>query len=165
MEYRSLPFTIYPSKAKLIRLLLTAVAFTAIGVWLGAGGDSLGWFCAAFFGLGGAVFLFQFIRPTNRFLTVDERGIEFGSPTSKSRFAWSELSEFKTYAGLPYLRFQAKFVGFNFSPAYNGPAKAQGVTKAMYGFDNQLPDTYGYSAEDLAELLTYYRSVHGESAK
>jgi hypothetical protein len=164
MEYRPLPFTVHPSKKRLIRFLITAIAFTSMCVWLGIEGERFGWVVAAFFGLGIVVFVHQLRDRKNLFLTVDEHGIEFGSSSHKSRFGWNELSEFKPYAVIPYVRGQVELVGFNFSPSYNGPAKASGVGKAMYGFDHYLPDTYGFRAKKLAELLTHYLKEHGRES-
>ena len=56
MEYPSLPFTIFPSKTKLIWFLLMTAALTTIGVWMAISGDGFGWFVAAFSGLGALLF-------------------------------------------------------------------------------------------------------------
>ena len=157
MEYPPLPFTVFPSKTKLVWFLLMTAAFTAIGVGMVISGEGFGWFVAAFFGLGAVLFLFQLFRPKSSFLTVDETGIEFGSLFQKSRLAWSEIGEFGTFTPNPYLRFASKFVGFNFSPGYKGPTKYKGLAKTMSGFESQLPNTYGFRADDLAQLLTHYR--------
>jgi hypothetical protein len=44
-------------------------------------------------------------------------------------------------------------VGFNLVPEARTSPKARAVAKALSGFEAALPDTYGYKAEELAELL------------
>ena len=156
MTTRSLPFTVHSKKTKLIWLLLLCSGFTAIGAWMVMDGQMMGWLCGGFFALGIPIFLIQF-HPKASFLTVSDAGLEFGSLFRRSSYRWSEISGFGTY-GFPV----ATLVGFDFSPDYQRSKKARAVSKALAGFEAGLPDTYGFRAEELAQLLASY---HAERSK
>ena len=157
---RSLPFTLYTKKSKMIWLLLACSAFTAAGVWMLIEGEWIGGLCGGFFALGIPIFLLQ-LHPKATFLTVSEDGLEFSALFRKSRISWTDISEFGTYTlrhnGLP----AGTFVGINFSAEYRPAAKARAIAKALTGFEGGLPDTYGLSAQDLAQLLTSFHADRG----
>jgi len=150
---RALPFTVYPKKAKLMVLVLVGVLFVGVGVLMIRDGETTGWFCAVFFGLCLLAFLAQLL-PGSSYLTVDEQGIEFSALFRKVRLRWSEIAEFGIstvrHHGLPV----SKMVGLNYSPEYQGLSRGRAVSKALTGFEGGLPDTYGFKAEDLAQLLS-----------
>jgi len=151
----SLPFTVYPKKTKMVLLFVVCLTFVAGGVLMIRQGQSMGWLCAGFFGLGIPIFLLN-LHPRSAFLRVDEEGIEFCSLFRTSRIRWSDISEFGTYSirqhGLPV----SKMVGFNFSVGYQRAGKARAVSKALAGFEAALPDSYGFRAEELAQLLSEF---------
>lgn len=161
MTPRTLPFTLYTKKTKMIWLLLLCSAFTAIGVWMVLDGQKMGWFCGGFFALGIPIILIQ-LHPRASFLTVTDSGFEFSALLRRSCYRWSDVSEFGTYAlrqnGLPI----GTFVGFNFYPGYQRSSKIRAVSKAMAGFEGGLPDTYGFRAEELAQLLALYHTEKGK---
>ena len=152
MEIRPLPFTAYPTRWKRILLLLVALSFVAVGVFLVQGRSTMFWLSTGFFSLCALVFLVQ-LAPGSSYLTVDDEGIEFCALFRKSRIRWSDLSAFGVYQQ----RF-SKFVGFDFAPDYAAGASGRAVAKSLTGFEGALPDTYGFRAEDLAELLAYHRA-------
>lgn len=45
-------------------------------------------------------------------------------------------------------------VGFNYSAEYRRAPKARAVSKALAGFEGGLPDTYGFRAKELAQILS-----------
>jgi hypothetical protein len=155
MSPRSLPFTVYPKKIKLVLLFLVCLAFVAGGILMIREGEKMGWLCTVFFGLGVPIFLLN-LHPRSSYLTVDEEGIEFCSLFRTSRIRWSDVSEFGTFTirhhGLPV----NKMVGLNYSTEFSRSAKARALSKAMTGFEGGLPDTYGFRAEELAQILSEF---------
>lgn len=154
MKIRPLPFTVYGQRWKMLLLLLLGLAFTAGGVWMIRDGAMAGWFVAGFFALCIPVSVIQLIRPAR--LTVDAEGIEFSALHRVHRLRWMDLSEFGTYTIRSGGMAVRKMVGFNYSPEFEGMEKRRSVSKLLAGFEAGLPDTYGYRAEELAELLSYY---------
>jgi hypothetical protein len=129
-------------------LLLISVAFVAGGMWMIREGEKMGWLCMGFFGLGIPVFLLQ-LFPKASFLTVNEEGIEFCALFRSHRLRWSDMSEF----GVCRI---SHLVGFNYSAHYQRFPKARAFAKAIAGFEGALPNTYGFKADELAQLLSTY---------
>ena len=158
MNPRSLPFTVYPKKTTMLLMFLVSVVFVAGGILMIRDGEKMGWLCAGFFGLGIPVFLIQ-LYPKSSFLTVSEEGIEFCALFRRHRLRWSDISEFGTYTlrhrGLPV----SKMVGFNYAAGYQRASKARRVAQALAGFEGALPDTYGFRAEELAQMLSDYHQA------
>lgn len=150
---RSLPFTVYPKKAKLLLLLVVSLAFVAGGILMIRDGQTMGWLCAGFFGLGVPVFLVQ-LWPKCSYLTVGEEGIEFCSLFRSHRLRWSEISEFGVYTIRQHGLAVARMVGFNYSAEHRRASGARAFSKALAGFEGGLPDTYGFRAEELVRLLS-----------
>ncbi len=155
MNPRSLPFTVYPKKTKILLLFVVCLAFVAGGILMIRTGQKMGWLCAGFFGLGIPVFLIQ-LYPRSSFLTVHEEGIEVCSRFRSHKLRWTDISEFGTYTirqhGLPV----SKMVGFNYSAEYQRASRARAFSKALSGFEGGLPDTYGFRAEELAQVLSEF---------
>jgi len=155
MSPRSLPFTVYPKKTKMLLLFLVSIAFVAGGILMICDGQKMGWLCVGFFGLGIPVFLLQ-LYPKSSYLTVSEEGIEYCSLFRSHRLRWSDISEFGTYTirkhGLP----GSRMVGFNYSAEYQRASQAREVSKDLVGFEGGLPDTYGFRADELARMLSDY---------
>jgi len=152
---RMLPFTIYPKKTRWLGVLLGSLAFVAGGILMIRNGDWKGWLAAAFFGLGIPVSLIQ-LYSKKLSLKVSEDGIEIGSLFRTTRLQWPDISEFGVITVRHHGFTVNKMVGLNYSPEYERLSKARAVAKALSGYDGALPDTYGFSAEELAELLSFH---------
>jgi hypothetical protein len=157
MNPRSLPFTVYPKKMRTLLFLLLSVGFVVGGIWMVRDGEKGGWLPAGFFALCIPVFLLQLFFPKSCFLTVREDGIEFCALFRTHKVPWSDISEFGV-CRVP----GARMVGFNYSPEYQRARKARALAKALTGCEGALPDTYGFSAEEFAQLLSAY---HQEKLK
>lgn len=155
----SLPFTVFPKRARQARLILASIAFVAIGICMVRNGERefWGWCSIVFFGLG-ALVGFVNLYPGSAFLTVSEDGIEYCALFCRHRFHWSDILEFGTYSVTRRGRVVGRLVAFNFSPEYQSSPRMFRISKAMSGFEGGLPDTYGFQAEQLAELLTFYHA-------
>jgi hypothetical protein len=152
---RSLPFTIYPNKSKIIRLLFISCAFVGGGVLMICDRQMMGWLAVVFFGLGVPIFIIQ-LFPNSSFLTVSDEGIEFCSLFRKSKLKWSDIAEFGVFSIRNHGLTVRKIIGINFSATYTLASKGRAVAKALSGFEGALPDTYGLQAEELVELLSMY---------
>jgi hypothetical protein len=139
-------------------LFLISATFVAGGIWMIREGENFGWLCAGFFALGIPVSLLQ-LHPRCSFLTVTEEGIEFAGLFRVARLRWSDISQFGVYDVRNHYGFRAAtMVAFNYSAEYQQARKARALAKALTRFEAALPDTYGFSAEALARLLsTYHR--------
>jgi hypothetical protein len=155
---RTLPFTLRPKRTRILLLFLISATFVAGGIWMIQEGEKFGWFCASFFGLGIPVSLLQ-LHPKCSFLTVSEEGIEFAGLFRPHKLRWSGISEFGVFDIRNHYGFRAAtMVGFNYSGEYQRAKKARAFAKALTRFEAALPDTCGFSAEALAQLLsTYHR--------
>lgn len=156
-HFRPLPFTVHPRKSKILLLLLMSAGFVVGGMWMLREGDAWGWAPAVIFALCVFVFVIQLL-PGSAFLTVDDEGIEFCALFRKQRYSWADISEFGTYTIRNHGMAAARFVGINFSSTYQRSPRGRAMAKAMTGFEGALPDTYGYKAEELAELLAFHQA-------
>ena len=130
--------------------LLLCLAFVACGVLMIQDGKAFGWITVAFFGMCAAVFAMRLL--SNRsYLRVSSSGIEIRSLWRTWRFRWSDISHF--YAGCIGPN---KMVLFDFSLAYQRAKVSRSVSKAIAGAEGCLPDTYGFTAEALAEHLNQW---------
>jgi hypothetical protein len=161
MSTRPLPFTVYTRKTKMLLLLLLCAGFVAGGILMIRDGHQTGWLPAVFFALGIPVSLIQLL-PKSSFLTVSEEGIEFCSLFRTCKFRWSEISEFGVYTIRHHGLSAHRMVGFNYSAEYQRASKGRALSKALTGLEGALPDTYGFSANELAQLLSTY---HAEKTK
>lgn len=146
--------TLYPKKSRTCLLLLTCCGLTGLGVWMGLNGEWMGWAVAGFFVFGVPTFAVQFV-PGCAFLTIDAEGFEFASLFRRRRIAWSDISEF----GILTVQSGTRMVGFNYVPDYPHSVKARAFSRAFTGCEGGLPDTYGMSVEELADLLNRARDA------
>jgi hypothetical protein len=152
-EGRTLPFTAYPKPWKQGLLLVVCLSFVAVGLFVVKERSTMLWFSTGFFALGALIFLVQLV-PGSSYLTVDHDGIETCTLFRKTRYRWSDLSDFGVYQ----VRMN-KFVGFNFAPHYQLGTRGRAFSRAMMGYEGALPDTYGFKAEELAEILAHHHSI------
>lgn len=157
MEPPPLPFTLYSKKSKSLVLLFACIAFMAGSIMIINEGRIIGWVGAVFFGLCIPLLAIQ-LYSGRSFLTVSEDGIEFCSLLRRCKLRWSDISKIGTYTikhhGMPIIT----LVGINFSDEYRLSSRMRAVSKALAGFEDGLPDTYGLRADELAYLLSYYHA-------
>ena len=146
----SQPVVYRPRKRKQLLLLLTSSIFVAGGLLMIHDGQAFGWLAVAFFGLGMVVFTLQ-LFPNCSYLRVSASGIEIRSLWRTHRYEWSDMSHF--CAGIIG---HNKMVLFNFSSSYHQAHAVRAVAKTLTGAEAALPDTYGFTAEALAEHLNQW---------
>jgi len=137
----------------MVLLLAVSVAFVAAGIFmlprrpLAASGGIV------FFGLGIVVALLQLL-PGSAYLELDERGFTTCTMFRKNFIAWADVGKFFPLSLDVRAR---KMVAFNYAPGLQPHPTTRKFLTAIAGAEGALPDTYGRSAEDLAELLNAIR--------
>jgi len=150
----SQPAVYRPKMGTTLLLLLACCLFVAGGVWMIQEGQLMGWLVAAFFGLGLIVIPLQLV-PSFSFLKVSSSGIEIRSLWRCHEYKWSDISHF--YTGCVG---KNKMVLIAFAPSYQQAQTARKVARALSGAEGALPDTYGFTAEALAEYLNAWKAAH-----
>lgn len=157
-ELPSLPFTARPRVGSKLLLFFGALVFVAGGIALGLDGKAMGWACAGFFGLCLLVALAQ-LHPRSTSLTVTSQGIEYTNLFRRRVLRWDQVESFGSYSIQVGFAKAAEQVGIILSDPNVTPARA--TSRSLCGFDGALPDTYGFKAAKLAELLNRLRAQHG----
>ena len=131
--------------------MLGCAAFTAAGLFAMPKGEAMTWGAIVFFGIGTLIALVMLL-PGAGGLTLSREGFEMVSLFRKHFVPWREATGF--VAGkIP--RAQKKMVFFDDARA---KANALGqLNVSMVGRNSGVPDTYGFSAEDLANLMAQWR--------
>jgi len=99
------------------------------------------------------------LHPNSSCLVLDADRFTFSSLFRKHSFRWSQVQVF-----FPISVSATRMVGWNFTPEYAATPTLRKVSTAMSGAEAALPDTYGKSVEELAELLERFRSRYGSTA-
>ena len=159
MTLPALPITLRASRRKWLLVLSISLAFVAIGVWVAPENPVMAWSCVAFFGLCALVAGVN-LHPNSSYLVLDTNGFTFSSLFRKHSVRWSEVQEF-----FPIRVSATRMVGWNFTPQYAAAPGLRKVSTALSGAEAALPDTYGKSVEELAELLECFRSRYGSAQR
>ena len=127
------------SKTEALKLLLVCGLFSAGGAWFGRAGDVMGWYCAAFFGIGLIISVVNLL-PNSSYLTMNRDGFRIRSLFREQSFEWTDVETFMVRdTG------HMKMVVFTFSKEY--------AKKFPAWLPGGLPDTYGLTAQDLADRM------------
>jgi hypothetical protein len=110
-----------------------------------------GWLVIIFFGTGEVVSAAVLLLRLNA-LTLDRSGFEMKSLFRPIRVAWQDAMDFAAIAIPPS---GIKMVGFKAASLKDRAASK--LVRAVSGVDGTLPDTYGFSADELASLMTQWR--------
>lgn len=112
----------------------------------------LGYLCAAFFALVIPIAIIKLL-PRSTYLRIDRDGIIYCSLFRETAIPWNIIAEFFVVIirqnGFPI----RKMVGFNYLPSYNRSRVSRRASAIIAHCEGALPDTYGKTAEELAELL------------
>ncbi len=76
-----------PAIWKNILLLLVSLMFVVSGIFMGMEGETFGYICTAFFGLGVVVFALSLI-PDDNYLIISPEGLTIKSLFRKHNLAW-----------------------------------------------------------------------------
>lgn len=149
--------TLRPSRWKLVGLSALSILLVAAGVlclkddWV-----VVGWFNIVFFGVCILVFAVMML-PGAGYLRLERDGFEICSLFRTSYASWSCVQSFQVARiGVNQM------VVFNLVEGIEGLEKTRAVNRAVSGWEGGLPDTYGMSAQALADLMNNYREKAGQ---
>ncbi len=122
--------------------------------------DAVGWWAAAFFGIGTMLVGAQLI-PGVVYLELTTQGFAFHQLFKTWRYQWKDVGGFA-----PIWTWQP-MVAFRFQPTYRASRLLRRFARPPSGYDASLPGTYGMRAEDLAKLMNRWRErvAHGEAGQ
>ena len=145
------PVTLYPSRRKWLLVLAGCAVFTAGGIAMVRSGDQTGWFVLAFFGLGAIVAGVAMLPGAGR-LTFDRDGFEAKTLFRSHRARWADATGFIAVGIPPSMQ---RMVCYDDASVIPGALASANV--AITGRNAALNDTFGLSADDLAQLMIGWR--------
>jgi hypothetical protein len=156
------PVTLYSSRKKWLLIFGISAAFVVVGYWMIQDDEWMGWPGLIFFGLG-ALVAAAMLLPGAGALSLDREGFEATTLFRRHRTRWRNASSFDVWEMKPpqvwspksLQKLLPKNVVFDDSEPKSGRMAAANI--AICGHTSGLPDTYGLSAEALAQLMTQWR--------
>lgn len=147
LAYFPASVTLSVSKPKWLLMLVGSCLGTALGYWsITFKGGWSAWLFTLFLGLVVVVSAVQLI-PGASYLKLDKNGYEVRTLFRRARLSWSEVSDFKALrVGL------LKLVLFRYSSA------GKIYRLKIDGRNATLTDTYGFAADELAQLMNEWHS-------
>ncbi|HEU5058858.1 MAG TPA: hypothetical protein VFU21_20130 [Kofleriaceae bacterium] len=149
---RITPQTLYPKRSTTAWLLLGSSAFVVVGVWMGREEGWIGYACAAFFGLCAAVAIVHLV-PGASSLSIDGDGLSCRSLFRRWSVRWDDIDRFYPVAIRQGGVRVHQMVGWDYLPGRGPPGRGRRLSSAIAGCEGALPDTYGMTAQELADLL------------
>ncbi|MDQ3713913.1 MAG: hypothetical protein M3388_17075 [Acidobacteriota bacterium] len=142
--------TLKTKPTKTLFYLLGSLIFVVIGV-LTLEGTFVHWLIIGFFGLGSIVFALLLL-PTASYLRLTPEGFTMCSLFRSHSYNWSEIEDFAVGKMA-----NMETVIFDHSLFYKNQNTLRKTNKKFFGFEAGLPDTYGMSAEELANLMNEWK--------
>jgi hypothetical protein len=147
------PVTLYPSRRKWTLVLMGCALFTACGVGMIVDKAPSGWLVLLFF-LFGVIVAAMALLPGAGSLTLEGNSFEIKNLFRRQRVRWQDATGFKA-AVIPPSR--TKLVVFDDLGAKDRHRIISILNAMIVGRNGALPDTYGFSADDLAYLMSQWR--------
>jgi hypothetical protein len=145
------PVTLYPSRKKWLLVLAGSALFAVGGFWMIRQGNAMGWVVLIFFGLV-AVVAAAAMLPGAGGLTLDRDGFEATNLFRRHRTRWQDATGFQAARIPPAHQNWVAYDDVN--------ASTKRIAKfnvGIVGRNVALPDTYGLSADNLAQLMVQWR--------
>lgn len=142
-----------PSRIKWLLVTAISVGFVAIGVFMGDGMDAwTRWGVTGFFGLCALIGLPQVIGIGSH-LELDRGGFTCRTLFRSFRREWRDCSVFE-----PVYVATRSMVGFSTEQDERAKPRLAAVARGLTGGPSgALPDSYGFSANELADLMNRFR--------
>lgn len=142
-----------PDRLRWLVVFLISAGFVGVAVWLGPDEDPM-----IFWGAGGFFLVCALIAAPLMFgvgssLTLDRDGFSCRTLFRTFRRKWRECSAF-----YPVSAGMRKFVGFSTQLDEAAHPNMAAVSRALVGASGMLPDTFGYSADGLSDLMNRFRA-------
>lgn len=147
--------TLRTSRRGVIGPLAVSLLFVAGGFWLAPQQPLIGWANVVFFGLCAVVFLMQ-LHPRSGRLVLTPQGFTFSSLFRTHTVRWEEVDMFRVVHIGPN-----RLVGWTYTPAAAAeqPGRLADVNQALFCVHAALPDNFGCSPDELADVLDAYRDA------
>ena len=145
--------TLKPDRLRWLIVFLISAGFVAIAIWLGPDNDPL-----VFCGAGGFFLLCALIAAPLMFgvgasLMLDRDGFACRTLFRTFRREWRECSAF-----YPVSTGMRTFVGFTTQQDEDAHPNLAAANRAIIGASGMLPDTFGYDADGLSDLMNRFRT-------
>lgn len=155
-----------PRPWKWLGVLLVCTLFVCAGWWMSQHAvevfrRGVGWFCMVFFGMGIVIAAMQLIPGRSR-TVITERGLFIKAIFTSTFIPWQEIERFGVAEWTQWhgpFRQRHRQVGIMFMTGSKHLSKQKRLkefTTALVGYHGSLPDNYGYSCADLANILNEY---------
>jgi hypothetical protein len=148
------PITLRSPRKKWWNLTIGAVFFTILGILLSIRGDVVGMLGAAFFGICAVAGVITLL-PGASSLRLDEKGFGFTRFFRTQKFHWDEVG----YFGIWTFGWIIKSEGVVFNVTKSRLSILGKINTALAGRNGYLPDAYGMTAEELAQLMTAWQNL------
>jgi hypothetical protein len=145
------PVTLYPSRKKWLVILLVSALFTLGGIWMVRAQAAWGWGALIFFGLC-TVLSIVMLLPGAAGLKLHVDGFQMTAFFRSHRWRWQDIKKFEPVMITP----EHTVVCFD-DPAQVASMGGK-ISKSYAGYNSALPDTYGLAPDDLAQLMTQWKS-------
>ena len=142
-------------------LLMVSLLFTLGGGAMVALGNGTGWLVLGFFVLCDLWILVNML-PSAACLRLTREGFESRSLHRTHSVRWTDITGFTAASLGEGIQRQ---VCFNYAPHFAGERVFRRLSAQTAGFEAGLSDTYGMSAEKLAELLNEWLERHTATAQ
>lgn len=144
-------------KLKLLLLIAVSALFIAAGIWVGMERYDIAHYLMAGFCSLCALSLVAFcvqLHPRASYLTLKKNGFVFCSLFRSHEVRWDDVEFFDVMkiGG-------TKMVVWNYVPEFSEQIRSRRAAAALTGCEAALPDTYGFKAEDLAELMNQMKQL------
>ena len=143
---------LYPSRRSWSLMLLGCLVFCGMSFVVIERNPWAGWAGFGMFGLGVVVSLLLLLFPGVSCLRLTAEGFHIGSPFRTSFTRWQDVA----YSGVASISFNSVVV-FNYSPSYTGLRLGRQLAFDLVGWEGALNDTYGMSAQELADLMNEWK--------
>lgn len=145
---QQLPVTFYPGKLKHIILAIASLIFVILGISIIRGGSWVGLFPAFFFGICFFVFVINLI-PNSSYLKINGKGFEMKTMFRSTFIPWEAVNSFSV-----------KRIAINKMTVIEFNTQYIDTSKLKSGAGT-FPDTYGMTAQKLAEVMNEYKVQSG----
>jgi len=144
--------TLKPDRLRWLFVFLVSAGFVAIAIWIGPSDPMLFYGAGGFFVLCGLIAVPLMIGVGSS-LALDREGFVCRSLARSFRREWRECSIFH-----PVSAGFRQYVGFSTQQDEAAHPRTASVNRALIGASGMLPETYGFSAEELSDLMNLFRA-------
>lgn len=148
--------TLYPSKAKVVFVLLASLLFTVGGILAAIEGEQWGHLLYLIFGLTSGLGVMGMRKNTN-YLKLRDHEFEVATLFRKTRIKWDDIDSFGIVSTTTYNGMSWTLVGWDYKKGVRATPIAiigsRAHNKWQVGKDETLPDSYGLRPTHLLSLM------------